>query len=186
MTDTSAVFLEGDIIFLRPLQESDIEGTYNNWLNDKEACEGNAHHTYPHTREDTLKYIRYALTTKTELILAIVDKKSNKHIGNIALHNITSIHRSAELSIFIGEKDFWGKGYAFEAWTLILEYAFLRLGLRKIIAGAIADNEGSVKVLKRLGFKVEGTFRQEVYVDGAYCDGIRFGLFREEFYKYGQ
>lgn len=84
----------------------------------------------------------------------------------------------------IGRKECWGKGYGLEAWSLLIEYAFNRLGLRKIIAGAFADHGASVKVLKKLGFKEEGRLREQALVDGEYRDGIRFGLFRDEFYKF--
>jgi RimJ/RimL family protein N-acetyltransferase len=42
----------------------------------------------------------------------------------------------------------------------------------------------SIVVLKKLGFKVEGTLRQEFMVDEEYRDGVRLGLLREEFNKY--
>jgi len=66
----------------------------------------------------------------------------------------------------IGRKEFWGRGYAFEAWSLLLEYAFEVLGLRKIIAGAVVGNVPSMVVLKKLGFKVEGRLRQEFVMNG--------------------
>ncbi|OGJ57258.1 hypothetical protein A3H90_02445 [Candidatus Peribacteria bacterium RIFCSPLOWO2_02_FULL_55_36] len=172
MSNKPVVFLEGDIIYLRPLEESDIEGTYNNWLNDKEACDGNAHHTYPQTREDTLKYIRYALTTKTELILAICDKKTNTHIGNIALQNITPIHGNAELAIFIGDKDFWGKGYGKEACRLLIEHGFAALNLHRIWVGTAHTNIGMQKIAESLGMKYEGRHRDAVYKNGGYRDAL--------------
>ena len=172
MSNKPVVFLEGDILYLRPLEENDIEGTYNNWLNDKEACEGNAHHTYPQTREDALKYIRYALTTKTELILAICDKKTNAHIGNIALQNITPIHGNAELSIFIGDKDFWGKGYGKEACRLLIEHGFSALNLHRIWVGTDHANIGMLKVAESLGMKYEGRHRDVVYKNGGYRDAL--------------
>ena len=55
------------------------------------------------------------------------------------------------------------------------------LGLRKIIAGAIIDNAACIAVLKKLGFRIEGTFRQEFLVEGEYRDGLRLGLLKEEF-----
>ena len=83
-----------------------------------------------------------------------------------------------------GRKEFWGKGYAFEAWTLLLEYTFERLGLRKIIAWAVDGHTGSLTVLKKMGFPVEGVLRGEYLIDGEYYNAIRLGLFREEFYKF--
>ncbi len=172
MTDTPVVFLEGDVIYLRPLQERDIEGTYDKWLNDKEVCEGNAHHTYPVTREDILKYIRYALTNKTELILAIVDKKTHKHIGNVALQGITSIHRNAELSILIGEKEFWGKGCGKEACRLIVEHGFSALNLHRIWVGTDQTNIGMQKLAESLGMQYEGRHRDAVFKNGGYRDEL--------------
>ena len=84
----------------------------------------------------------------------------------------------------IGRKEFWGKGIAFEAWSLVIEYAFQNLGMRKILAGAIAGHEASIKTLKNLGFRVEGTLRKEVLVDGEFCDKLSLGLFHEEFHKF--
>jgi RimJ/RimL family protein N-acetyltransferase len=84
----------------------------------------------------------------------------------------------------IGRKDFWGKGFAFEAWSLILEYAFNRLGLRKISAGATESNLASAAVLRKLGFQVEGIFRRERLIEGKYEDGIHMGIFRDEFHKF--
>ena len=66
----------------------------------------------------------------------------------------------------IGRKEFWGRGYAFEAWSLLLEYAFEVLGLRKIIAGAVVGNVPSMVVLEKLGFQVEGRLRQEFVMNG--------------------
>jgi RimJ/RimL family protein N-acetyltransferase len=79
--------------------------------------------------------------------------------------------------------EFWRKSYAFEAWSLLLEYAFEALGLRKIIAGAVVDNVPSMAVLDKLGFQVEGTLRQEFVMNGECRDAVRFGLLKHEFYK---
>ena len=85
----------------------------------------------------------------------------------------------------IGRKDYWGQGYAFEAWDLLVDYAFERLGLRKISSGAAIANGASVGTLKKLGFKEEGTLREQYYMDGTYCDVVIMGLFRHEHTKCG-
>ena len=122
----------------------------------------------------------------TDLIFAVVDRETDRHIGNVTLNHINWIHRTADTGVMIGCKDFWGKGYGFKVWSLLIEYAFQRLGLRKIIAGAVADNVVSIIVLKKLGFKIEGTLRQEFLVNEECKDGIRLGLLRQEFYKHVQ
>ncbi len=81
----------------------------------------------------------------------------------------------------IGDKIFWGKGYAYEAWGLILAYAFRRLGLRRITAGVAEGNEASITVLQKLGFQIEGCQRAEYWIDNRYRDRFMLGLLLDEF-----
>ena len=175
-------FLEGDLVILRPLEESDIEGNYAKWLNDKEVCEGNSHHVYPYTKEDGLSYIRHALSTKSAVILAVVDKESGTHIGNISLQNINQIYRTAEFAIIIGEKDFWGKGYAKEAAKLIIEHGFSALNLERIACGTFDGNTGMEKLATYLGMQEEGRRRSAVYKNGERKDMLEYGVLRDEFF----
>jgi ribosomal-protein-alanine N-acetyltransferase len=63
------------------------------------------------------------------------------------------------------------------------EYAFSELGLHRLTASAFETNEASKRVLKRIGFVKEGVSRQAAYVDGDWCDLIRYGLLREEWVR---
>ena len=51
--------------------------------------------------------------------------------------------------------DFWSKGFAFEAATAVLQDARERLNLERILAITSLDNEASINLLERLGFKFE-------------------------------
>lgn len=51
--------------------------------------------------------------------------------------------------------DFWSKGFAFEAATAVLQDARERLHLERILAITSLDNEASINLLQRLGFKFE-------------------------------
>ena len=51
--------------------------------------------------------------------------------------------------------DFWSKGFAFEAATAVLQDARERLSLERILAITSLDNEASINLLQRLGFKFE-------------------------------
>lgn len=178
-------FLAGERLYLRPLEESDLGEEYLQWLNDAEVRRflGTGTAKFPTTLSSLEKYLERFQGTPTDLILAIIDKKSNLHIGNVTLNRIDWVNRAADTGILIGRKDFWGKGYAFEAWALLIEHAFKNLGLRKVNAGAIAGHDSSLGVLKKLGFQEEGVLRKEYLLDGEFRDAIRMGLFREEFDK---
>lgn len=174
-------FLVGTRLCLRPLAESDADGAYPGWFNDAEVCHGNSHHVFPFTREAALEYIRRAGQRTDALILAIVLKENDRHVGNIALQDIHPIHRSAELSILLGEREAWGAGYAHEAAQLLLAHAFTELNLRRIGCGTFASNEAMQKLARRLGMKQEGQRRRAAFKSGCYHDIVEFGLLRDEY-----
>ena len=179
--DESSRFLRGERISLRPLDLTDATDEYVRWLNDADVTRYLETGKYPATRRSVREYIRSFQGSRTDLAFAIVDRATGRHIGNVTLNHIDPIHRTADTGIMIGCKQFWGRGIAYEAWSLLLGYAFDRLNLRKIIAGAVADNHASIRTLQKLGFQIEGVFREEKWVEGRYVDTVRLGLFREQF-----
>lgn len=174
-------FLVGQKLYLRTLEESDVGDDYVGWLNDPDVTRYLEAGKYPSTLESIRDYVLRFHNSTSNILLGIVDRATDKHIGNVTLNNIKSIHRFADTGILIGPRAFRGKGYGYEAWSLVIAYAFDRLGLRKIIAGTIAENKASASTLVKLGFKLEGTFRSQYLVEGSYRDAYRFGLFKEEF-----
>lgn len=54
---------------------------------------------------------------------------------------------------------FWGKGYAFESAAAVLSYGREVLGLNRIVAITSPENEGSIRVLTKLGMRFEGMIR---------------------------
>jgi len=69
-------------------------------------------------------------------------------------------------------KEFWGKGYAYEASIPALNYAFKTMKLDEIFASAHIENGASIAILKKLGF----TFIEEYFYDHIIpCNWYRFG-----------
>ena len=62
-------------------------------------------------------------------------------------------------SYLIGDKNYWRQGYATEVVSHVTQYGFENLGLEKITAGCYEPNVGSINVLKKNGFKVEGVLK---------------------------
>ena len=52
-------------------------------------------------------------------------------------------------------KESWRKGYALEISKSIIEYAFSKVSIQKLVGESIAKNEASIKLLKKLGMKQE-------------------------------
>ena len=83
----------------------------------------------------------------------------------------------------IGEKEYWGKGFAKETRILVLKYAFLELGLKKVYTYNWEKNDKIIGLNKKLGFKIEGTLRQHAFFKGEYRDYVIMGILQEEWEK---
>ena len=177
-------FLAGERLYLRSLVEADAEGSYVTWFNDEDVCGSNSHHVFPYTSEDALAYIRHAVRTRDDLILALVLCGGDRHIGNIALQNIHPVYRSAEFSIAIGEKTAWGKGYGKEAGRLLCDHGFAALNLHRIACGTFDDNVAMKRLALHLGMKEEGRRRQAAFKQGHYVDVIEYGVLRDEYQEH--
>lgn len=179
---SKSAFLVGENIFLRPLCIEDIEGPYISWFNDEEVCRGNQHHTYPYTPEDAKEFILTSHDKKHEkLILAIISKNEDVHIGNISLYNINPIVKSADFSLIIGDKSYWRKGIGKEACKLICDHAFNTLNISRIACATFASNIGMIKIAQYLGMKEEGLRRNAFFKNWKYVDIIEFGILKDEY-----
>jgi len=73
-----------------------------------------------------------------------------------------------------------GQGYASEAVHLALTFAFEELNLRRVVAGVMPRNTGSIRVLEKNGFQREGLQREHIEINGVYEDHYFYGLLRNE------
>ncbi|TQL69834.1 RimJ/RimL family protein N-acetyltransferase [Nocardioides albertanoniae] len=100
-------------------------------------------------------------------------------LGWCTLNSWNPDFRSASLGYCLG-KAAWGQGYATEAAGALLGWAFEALDLNRVQAEADTRNAASGRVLEKLGFRLEGTLREDCVVDGVVSDSWVFGLLRRE------
>ncbi len=174
-------FLRGSKVYLRPLERTDLNEKYLGWLNDHEVTQHLEAGAFPSTLQDLETYYQSMTGSKSEVIFAIADGKSHRHIGNAKLGPINWVHRRAMYGIMIGEKEFWGRGIGKEVTRLMVEYGFLRLNLHRINLGVLAEHQAAIRCYEAVGFKAEGKFREEMFCDGSYRDRLWMGLLRSEY-----
>ncbi|WP_316808008.1 GNAT family protein [Pedobacter agri] len=138
-------------IYLRPLtvEDATISSKWRNdpkiWVFTKFVSSGYI------TSEMERQWILDRINRENEKRFAICLKINNQYIGNIQLLNITT--ESAEFHLFIGERQFWGKGVGYCASILLLKYAFYNLDLNCIFLEVHADNLAAFSIYKKVGFK---------------------------------
>src|SRR5690606_24919866 len=119
-------------------------------------------------------YRNYVLNRDKAVRLAI--EVDGKYIGNVNLTGIHPVNRSAEFSIMIGEKNYWGQGIGREASQQMLRHGFDDLQLHRIWLGVLAGNIAAQRLYESLGFRIEGAQRQAIFKQGGYHDLILMGL----------
>jgi [ribosomal protein S5]-alanine N-acetyltransferase len=182
---TNIPFIQGKGFYMREVRLSDIEGNWYQWLNDEVVTKFQNKGIIPNTREKQRAYLEAITTSDTDVVLALVDDSSERHFGNIGLHEIDPIHRSAKIGIVIGEKQFQGKGYGKQAWNLITEYGLKRLNLHRLYAHIIKDNVPCLRAAQASGFKIEGEMRDVFFKQGKYHNVLYLNLLKGDFNKIG-
>lgn len=164
-------------MYLRRLQESDLKERVV-WMNDA-AIYPSMGFTPPISLENTVTWYRSNLSNNNRFDCAFVNEKGEL----LAMAGLTGIDyacRKAELYLFVNPKEH-GHGYGKQASYLLCKYAFKVLHLNKVFLLTNATNIGAQKVYENVGFKLEGTHRQERISDGKYEDRLYYGLLANEF-----
>ncbi len=172
-------FIKTERLGLRQLSAEDIEGGYADWLNDGEVCQYNSHHRYPQAKSDLVRYIQSVESGQDKMVFAIIHLEDATHIGNISLQHINFLDRNAELAFIIGEKEYWGNGYAREAGQAVIEHAFTQLNLHRLYLGTLDENVRMQRLALKLGFSEEGRRKGALYKNGAYHDILEYGMVRQ-------
>jgi ribosomal-protein-alanine N-acetyltransferase len=173
--DKTIPYLNGERLILKPISMEHCTDRYVSWMNDPEV------YKYletggDYTKEMLADYIQ-ALTSRYTFFWGIHTKEGDQHIGNIKIDPINNQHGYGEYGILMGDRNEWGKGYAKEASLSVINYCFENLGLRKIILGVVAQNLSAVAMYKKIGFIVEGIYRQHGFYNGLYHDVLRMAIF---------
>ena len=174
-------FVDGVKVFLRPLREADVNDRYLSWLNDGEVTKFLEAGTFPVTAQELREFYQNVSKSRTDVLFAIVDKKTDLHIGNIKLGGINWIHRFADLGIMIGDKQYWSKGYGQEACSLLLKYAFGTLNLNKVTLGVYGNHTAAIRTYEKAGFQIEGKITGLLNFEGRYVDRVIMGISRQQF-----
>jgi RimJ/RimL family protein N-acetyltransferase len=171
--------LTGKKCYLSPMDTDDAE-LYTKWLNDLEVT------MY-------LDFYGSAISLQSEKDLlpklskehnySIVDIETDLLIGACGYMGVDHLNQIAEMEIFIGDKEYWGKGYGSEAVELLLDYGFKSLNLHNIMLRVYSFNERALWTYTKIGFKVIGKRREALRRDNQIFDTIYMDILSDDYYK---
>ena len=117
----------------------------------------------------------------TNVVFAVYETASWRFIGLAGLINLDHLNRTAEFFILIGPSDTRGQGYGTEATRLVLDHAFIALGLTSVRLGVFSYNPGAVRAYEKAGFKHAGVLRRNKMMGGKLWDTILMDILADEF-----
>ena len=170
----------GEKVYLSPIDENDAE-LYTKWVNDTEVSINLTFFPLV-TSLQTEKSVLQKLASSGDN-LAIIEKKEHKLIGNCGFFNINDIHRSAEVGIFVGDKNYWGKGYGTEALTLLIDFGFNARNYHSIYLSVYEFNSRAIRSYEKIGFKRVGVRREAIHIGGKKYGVIIMDVLQSEFFE---
>ena len=157
---------------------------YVEWLNDWQVSQFLAPGVpFPLSLEDETDWFENRRKREGNYIFAILTLAENRLIGNCGLHGVDLKNRTATFGIFIGDRNYWGKGYGTDATKTIIRWGFEQLGLNRIELWVYDFNPRAIRAYEKAGFKRDGVRRQGLYRDGSFHNELLMCLLREEWEK---
>jgi|LakMenEpi03Aug12_release.lakeMendotaPanAssembly.Ray.scaffolds.fasta_scaffold190565_2 ribosomal-protein-alanine N-acetyltransferase len=143
------------IVHLEKLCVKHISDRYISWLNNSDVRKYTHLRFYPQQNAKSVQsFIEDHSKNINSRIWAIIDCETRDHVGNITLW-IDFRTKNGTLGILIDPLNQNSK-FSTSAVKLVLEYAFIGLGLNRINGGAVSENLGSVLLHKKMHFNFEG------------------------------
>lgn len=156
-------------VYLRAFEPDDYKTTIK-WRKDDVIWDMLGGTKYFVSEAYEKQWIENTIFNSKDVKLAVCLDENDKHIGNVYMTNINEINRSCVSHVLIGEKEYWGHGYAREALLLAIDYMFNERNIHRIQANVLVSNVASLKMHEKCGYKLEGTLREAVYKNGKYQD----------------
>lgn len=170
----------GEKVEYRPLEISDAS-SFHQWSKNQDAVKYSLSwfQTQRSIREFE-KWLNDILVSKNSFSIGICSRDSGNLIGYAGIADISTINKSGEYFILIGDTVHWGQGVGTEVTKTITSYGFSQLDLHRIFLTVSEINHRAVKAYENSGYKREGILRDAALRDGKFHDKIVMSILSTE------
>jgi|SRR5699024_3511731 len=170
--------LSSNLIKLRPIQTKDLE-KLNKWKNNYDISKNLGSGFQPISIDQQRNWMENMIDLTGNSRRFIIEESNGQAIGMVGLYNINFVNRNCDFGIYLGEKEYQGKGIGSTATRIIVDYAFNNLNLLKIKL-LVNQNNPAINMYKKLGFIDVGKLKKERFIEGAFIDVILMEKYRDE------
>ena len=171
---------ESERLICRPFRMSDAEDMLRNWAADPDIQTEYGEPVYTDIHQVTGLLKEYTEGSKSRYRWAVIEKSSGENIGQIAFCKVWEDCRTAEIEYCISRKC-WGRGYAGEALSALISYAFSNTDIECLEAYHRAENIKSGRVLEKSAMHKTSTVqrfvREGIEPEGEVCYCIEKNIF---------
>ncbi|RLL67788.1 GNAT family protein [Streptomyces sp. Z26] len=169
----------GELVRLRPLEPDDAEALWR-WNHDPDVMRWMSD-GYGQSLSDARKQLaERPRNAYGDVLYGIEARADGRLVGLVRLRDAEPETGCAELDLYLGEKDVWGRGYATDAMRAMCRYGFEKMRLHKITLTVVTENHAAYRVYRKVGFVEEGRLRKVFRRDGEWYDMFTMGLFADE------
>ena len=104
---------------------------------------------------------------------------NNEKIGYFRTSNYSNNNKNIYIGADLHEK-FRGKGLAYESYCKFIPFIFEEYNLHKIYLEVLSTNQRAINLYNKLGFKIEGIKKEDVYKNGYWVDSIIMSIFKNK------
>jgi ribosomal-protein-alanine N-acetyltransferase len=125
---------------------------------------------------------RYQKETRLDsaYVFFVLRESDDALLGGCTLSNVRrGVTQCCTLGYWIGER-FARQGYMTAAVRALIPFVFRTLGLHRIEAACLVENDASKSLLARTGFRQEGLAHHYLMINGQWADHLLFALLKEE------
>lgn len=169
--------IEGKFIRLRAIEKEDLK-RLRDWRNESEIKKFMREHREL-SMQNQMQWLESLAKDKNTVMFAIETKKG-KLIGCTGLTYIDWKNSRAEVSIYIGDKEYKGRGYDTDTLKTLVEYGFKELNMHMLFGEIFEYNKANIGLFEKCGFKRDAVLRHRLYRDGRYWDSIFYSILDKE------
>ncbi len=173
--------LNGKLTALRAVERSDL-GQLLEWRNRPEFRRYFREFRELNIDQQALWFEKVVNGDPYTCMFSIVELATGKLLGACGLCYIDWVNRNADFSIYIGDEGrYIDNVLAPDAARILLNYAFLELGLHRIWSEIYDFDEQKKAFFADMAFTLEGRHRQTHWSEGKWHDSLFFGLLGDEY-----
>lgn len=159
--------IKSNRLLLRPIVSEDIQNIYKGLSHpDVIKYYGVSFHSLEAT-EEQMTWYRELEENETGIWWAICSLNGEIFYGAGGFNNLSKERKKAEIGFWL-LPEFWSKGLMQEAFPLICNYGFEKLGLNRIEGFVDSENISCKKAIEKQNFKLERTMRDCEIKDGKF------------------